>query len=167
MASRLLKYAVLCSIASLSMSAGAAFAQSATPAKPAPDSRSEPAISPLLFPLVDFDKPVVRAVRPTTRKEAFEAQSKPCPAPAYPDGAKSRGEQGVTRIGYNIDGDGWVVSTKIVKSSGYAVLDEAALSTIGGCWFQPVSDRSPVYAEQDYVWKLEIQKAAVAAGASK
>lgn len=150
MASRLLKCAVLCSLASLSVTAVAAPAQ---PAKP------EPPISPLLFPLVDFDKPIARAVKPTTLKEAFEVQSKPCPAPAYPDGAKSRGDQGVTRIGYHIDGDGWVVSAKIVKSSGYAVLDEAALSTIGGCWFQPPSDRSPVYAEQDYVWKLGIEKA--------
>ena len=154
MANRMVQYAFVSLVVSI---AGASSAVAAP-------TRAEPAISPLLFPLVSFDMQVKRAQRPITIAAMREAQSRPCPGPEYPAGAKARGEQGVTRIGFTVDGDGWVSSAKVVKSSGYAVLDEAALSTIGGCWFQPPADRSVMYAEQDYNWKLEIEKATAPAG---
>ena len=48
----------------------------------------------------------------------------------YPDEARGRGEQGVATLNFTIDRDGHVLSSRIVKSSGYATLDAETLALV-------------------------------------
>jgi protein TonB len=48
----------------------------------------------------------------------------------YPSEARSRGEQGVTRLAFSIDGEGHLLSSRIVASSGSAALDAETLALV-------------------------------------
>jgi protein TonB len=48
----------------------------------------------------------------------------------YPSEARSRGEQGVTRLAFSIDSQGHLLSSRIVASSGSAVLDAETLALV-------------------------------------
>jgi protein TonB len=62
----------------------------------------------------------------------------------YPLEARERGQQGIVRVAYAVDRDGWVRSSRIVQSSGSADLDQEALAMLARA--QPVPrppDRIP------------------------
>ena len=44
--------------------------------------------------------------------------------------AQERGERGVVRLQFRIDRDGRVMSSQVVKSSGYPVLDQETIETV-------------------------------------
>jgi protein TonB len=48
----------------------------------------------------------------------------------YPADARSRGEQGVTRLAFRIDAEGHLVSSRIVATSGSAALDAETLALL-------------------------------------
>jgi periplasmic protein TonB len=48
----------------------------------------------------------------------------------YPAGARTRGDQGVARVAFMIDGDGRVRGSRIVQSSGSPELDQEALAML-------------------------------------
>lgn len=48
----------------------------------------------------------------------------------YPADARARGEQGVTELAFSIDRDGHLLSSRIIKSSGVAALDEETLALV-------------------------------------
>jgi periplasmic protein TonB len=48
----------------------------------------------------------------------------------YPSQARARGEQGVARLAFRIDGDGHLLSSRIVASSGSTVLDAETLALL-------------------------------------
>jgi protein TonB len=48
----------------------------------------------------------------------------------YPLEARERGEQGMVRVAFAIDRDGWVRSSRIVQSSGSSDLDQEALAML-------------------------------------
>ena len=48
----------------------------------------------------------------------------------YPSQARARGEQGVTRLAFRIDGEGHLLSSRIVASSGSAALDAETLALV-------------------------------------
>jgi protein TonB len=48
----------------------------------------------------------------------------------YPTGARSRGEQGIVTVAFTIDGDGRLLASRIVQSSGSAALDEETLALL-------------------------------------
>ena len=50
--------------------------------------------------------------------------------PYYPLGARLRGEEGVVKVEACLGPDGRVLNCAVVKSSGYAALDEAALDAV-------------------------------------
>ncbi|HEY1545252.1 MAG TPA: energy transducer TonB, partial [Xanthobacteraceae bacterium] len=49
---------------------------------------------------------------------------------SYPDAARKRGETGEVELAFSIDREGHVLSSRIVKSSGHATLDEETLTTV-------------------------------------
>lgn len=49
---------------------------------------------------------------------------------SYPPFARAHGEQGVVELAFSIDREGHVISSKIVKSSGYAALDQETMATV-------------------------------------
>ena len=64
----------------------------------------------------------------------------------YPPDARARGDQGVTRVTFTVDRDGWVRGTRIVQSSGSPELDREALAMLARA--QPVP-RPPEHALTD------------------
>lgn len=60
------------------------------------------------------------------------------PKPPYPALSKRLGEEGVVRLNILVSPDGSVARLEIVKSSGYARLDESARKTVQSSWkFEP------------------------------
>jgi len=53
-----------------------------------------------------------------------------CPDPTYPASAKRRGVEGTSRVAFYVDRDGNVTNVQLLKSSGDADLDEAAMKQI-------------------------------------
>jgi periplasmic protein TonB len=54
----------------------------------------------------------------------------------YPPEARARGDQGLARVAFTVDRDGWVRAPRIVQSSGSAELDREALAMLARA--QPV-----------------------------
>ncbi|MBK7642734.1 MAG: energy transducer TonB [Planctomycetes bacterium] len=73
-----------------------------------------------------------------------------CPAPEYPAGSASVGERGRVRLEIQIAADGRVQAVRVLGSSGYARLDEAARLCVERWRFRPaLSAGTPV------AWRLE------------
>jgi protein TonB len=62
----------------------------------------------------------------------------------YPAEARTRGEQGVTRLAFRIDHDGHLISSRIVASSGSAALDAETLALVQRA--QPFPPPPPEFA---------------------
>lgn len=60
------------------------------------------------------------------------------PEPRYPRAAQDAGQQGVTRLMITVDESGRPIDVQLVRSSGWSMLDDSALSTVQNCWrFKP------------------------------
>jgi len=57
--------------------------------------------------------------------------------PDYPKGARQRGEQGEVTLAIQVDAEGAVSEAKVVVSSGFAELDEAAVRAVQKAKFRP------------------------------
>lgn len=80
-----------------------------------------------------------------------------CAKPAYPMEALRNEWTGIVSIAFLIGPDGLVKDSRYTKSSGHAVLDEAARVALSRCHFKPGTvDGKPVAAWQvvQYVWSL-------------
>lgn len=60
-----------------------------------------------------------------------------CPAPAFPQEAKKSGIKGTVFLLVEVDENGRPVSVSIRRTSGYELLDTAALRTVRGWRFEP------------------------------
>ncbi len=81
-----------------------------------------------------------------------------CSRPVYPEEDARLKNAGTVTMQFLIGADGWVVESKIQKSSGYASLDEAARSGLAKCRFKPAThEGKPVRAwvGVQYVWTPE------------
>jgi protein TonB len=77
--------------------------------------------------------------------------------PTYPRQALLYGQQGVVMLRLKISADGTVVDRSVEKSSGYPLLDEAALSDCCRCRFRPATrDGKPVECECCKPFRYEI-----------
>jgi len=63
------------------------------------------------------------------------------PVPKYPEIARKAGLEGVVIVKMLVDADGGIASTQILKSSGNALFDEAALSAARQSRFTPAKQR--------------------------
>jgi protein TonB len=80
-----------------------------------------------------------------------------CGKPEYPRADVQAGHQGVVKLGFLVDESGKVKDSKVVESSGFATLDEAARSVLAQCSFQPALENGkPVeqWTKVQYVWTL-------------
>lgn len=81
-----------------------------------------------------------------------------CRIPAYPPESRRAREIGTVQLQLLIDVEGEVIDKRVETSSGFARLDEAALSALAKCKFQPgsVDGRSePTWARLRYRWTLD------------
>lgn len=79
-----------------------------------------------------------------------------CARPAYPEGGLERGHHGVVTLRLLLSTDGKVKQSMVVTSSGYPALDEATVSAISKCSFNPpMADGKPVegWTLFQYDWK--------------
>jgi protein TonB len=105
--------------------------------EPLPEQQSEAMLPPKPEPLPEppheetpavAPRPVqARAVVATWRNQIVTILER---NKRYPSEARSRGEQGVTRLAFSIDGQGRLLSSRIVASSGSAALDAETLALV-------------------------------------
>lgn len=100
------------------------------PAKPGP-------VGPQSTQPVQNAKPVMTPPAPST--------SHSNPKPAYPELARKRGQEGLVRVRVEIDEGGNLLSVGVAESSGYKLLDDAAVKTVKRWRFKPATrDGVPV-----------------------
>jgi bla regulator protein blaR1 len=81
-----------------------------------------------------------------------------CAKPDYPHADLEAGHQGAVTLSFLVGQDGKVGDSKVVKSSGFATMDEAARTAIAKCRFHPALDRGRAvddWTKVMYVWTLE------------
>jgi TonB family protein len=84
-----------------------------------------------------------------------------CPAPRYPLMARARGWQGTVRVGLSVSADGSVTEASLRESSGYRVLDRAAVDVARHSRFAPPASRglpTPLRGRIDYRFELSTAK---------
>ncbi len=114
-------------------------------------------VSPPAAP-APFVPPAPPAPRPVARTAAVLDATHSCPQPEYPPIARRLEESGIVTLRFLIGVDGHVVSGRVAQSSGYKMLDDAALRALSTCRFNPGTvNGQPVqsWANLKYVWKLE------------
>jgi D-alanyl-D-alanine endopeptidase (penicillin-binding protein 7) len=81
-----------------------------------------------------------------------------CAKPEYPRADLDAGHQGTTTVSFLVSAGGRVTDSKIVRSSGYASMDEASRSALTLCGFKPALRDGRAVAQWtsvQYVWTLE------------
>lgn len=81
-----------------------------------------------------------------------------CAKPVWPDGAIAANHVGTVTLAFDIEADGKVAGSKVVRSSGHRDLDEAAREGISKCTFKPGTQngkRARSSMHMQYVWTLE------------
>lgn len=97
--------------------------------------------------------PFTLAPQILNRDEVIEAMRE-----NYPILLKASGIGGIVRVFFFIDREGHVQSTRLDKSSGYALLDEAALAVAGTYRFSPAVNRDtpvPVWVSFPITFQVE------------
>jgi protein TonB len=80
-----------------------------------------------------------------------------CPKPEYPRTDVQAGHQGMVKLGFLVDENGRVKDSKVMESSGFTTLDEAARSALAQCSFQPALENGKAvqqWTKVQYVWTL-------------
>jgi protein TonB len=73
------------------------------------------------------------------------------PNPTYPEAARVAKLQGVVRLMINVDASGHVTSVRVTQSSGFAILDERARSTVAERWVFKAATSSGVPVPSEVV----------------
>jgi TonB family protein len=92
---------------------------------------------------------------------AAPASSEPalsqCAQPAYPKGALRAEQEGTVVIEYRLGSDGKVAQTRVAKSSGHALLDDASQEGVARCGVAPGASKGLAHTWHPvkYVWVLD------------
>jgi TonB family protein len=81
-----------------------------------------------------------------------------CAKPEYPHADVQAGHQGTVTLDFLVEADGRVTDSKVLKSSGFVTMDEAARSALVKCRFQPAMKNGKVvkdWTKVQYVWTLK------------
>lgn len=79
--------------------------------------------------------------------------------PEYPRLARKRGWEGVVLVEVSVDAQGRSISLKIVESSGYPVLDQAALQALQNASYTPAAGiNGPVEGTLEVAVRFEISR---------
>ena len=81
-----------------------------------------------------------------------------CPKPNWPSGSLMMEHAGTVTLKFLIAADGKVVDAAIIRSSGYELLDKAAVDGIRKCTFKPASRNGKAekaWMTMQYVWTFE------------
>jgi protein TonB len=116
--------------------------QPPSPPKPKPQKAPQPKPARVARASGDGSSAVPGNDATTARASAGALGAKPGylrnPHPSYPEEARTAGHQGTVTLYVRVDEQGRVASARVSNSSGYALLDERALSTVASQWiFKP------------------------------
>ncbi|NOS98149.1 MAG: TonB family protein [Methylotenera sp.] len=113
-------------------------------------------------PVVLAPAPVAEPAPPPPPKHVAErtkaSLKEGCAKPVYPSESIDMEEEGLVTLGFKIDVDGHVVESKIIKSSGFTRLDDAAKEAFSRCEFNPATvDGTPEQsmATVPFEWKFK------------
>lgn len=81
--------------------------------------------------------PVVKTVLPSQKAAASKDKPHICGDDFYPVESRNKGEEGVTKLAFHILTDGTVGDVKVVATSGFPHLDDAAVKCVGNWHYQP------------------------------
>lgn len=133
-----------------------------TPTPPVPTTPSAPptpqSISAPPAPPTPPPPAAAPASSAPVRVGASVAPGGNCPKPQYPSASRRLEEEGTVSLRFLIGADGHVLQSEVVKSSGFARLDEAARAALSKCQFRPGTvDGKPEqsWANIQYQWRLE------------
>jgi TonB family protein len=102
--------------------------------------------------------PITVQSQPPAKKVAAVIRFETCTKPEWPKEALRKEQTGTVHLSFLIDEDGKIAESKIEKSSGYELLDNAARDGIAKCRFIPQTvDGKPTasWAKMQYVWSFE------------
>lgn len=111
--------------------------------EPRPPQVAKPAPQSALPSMASVSRPPAQAQSVPARvtpREVFSQQPSfvsPPPAPRYPSQARRRNQQGVVLVEVRLDALGRQRELKLLRSSGVASLDSAALEAVSGWRFRP------------------------------
>jgi TonB family protein len=94
---------------------------------------------------------------PAAAQSAPAPARKPCAGPEYPLEARRYELEGITTLRYRLAPGGRVLDAEVAGSSGWKLLDDAALRTIQACVFTPeqAARANGAALPVKYVWSLE------------
>jgi TonB family protein len=97
------------------------------------------------------------AAQPGQAASPNATAGKPCAGAEYPPEARRYELEGITTLRFHLAPDGRVAGARVEKSSGWALLDEAAIRTIQACSFTPeqAARAKGAALPVQYVWSLE------------
>lgn len=81
-----------------------------------------------------------------------------CKRPEYPARSRRAEEDGVSLLGFLVRGDGTVIDTVVLNSSGSRDLDRAAALALSKCVFQRAANIDKAvdqWVQSSYVWQFE------------
>lgn len=111
---------------------------SATAETPAPDGRGGAGLGGTDYSSEGLGGSALTALPPSGGPSASAVpRYKENATPAYPWRARLRGEQGVVLVAVRVTTDGWVGEVVVHRSSGSALLDEAAVAAVTKWRFHP------------------------------
>lgn len=91
-------------------------------------------------------------------RTAASVSAAQCVKPEYPSASRRMEEEGTVSLRFLVSAEGQVLQSAIEKSSGFKRLDDAALTGLSKCRFQPATvDGRPEssWASMKYTWQLE------------
>ncbi|MBT8439804.1 MAG: energy transducer TonB, partial [Gammaproteobacteria bacterium] len=98
--------------------------------KASPETESQPAALPAQMGILN--KKLVEQYKLDLLR-AIEANKK------YPKRAKKRRQQGLVKVGFVIKGNGKITNVCVIESSGYKMLDQAAMAAVSAVnHFKPI-----------------------------
>jgi TonB family protein len=83
---------------------------------------------------------------------------KSCAKPQYPAADVQASHEGKVTLGFLVNENGKVKDSKVIESSGFTTLDEAARSALAQCSFQPAVKKGKAvqgWTRVQYVWQLK------------
>ena len=101
------------------------------------------------------DAPVAATTAGLTRPAVADFSS--CTKPSYPQADIAAGHEGTVTVNFRVGADGFVKESRILRSSGYASMDEAARGALHRCRFAPALRNGqpvPTWQPVQYVWTL-------------
>jgi protein TonB len=111
----------------------------ATPAPPASSVAAEMSAPAAAAPDSSSPSPPEAPPASSVARAEPDDEARPLdnPRPAYPRAARQRGMQGVVVLAVEVDSQGRPVAVAVKQSSGFGLLDEAAMTSVKGWRFAP------------------------------